>query len=83
MRVIEIRKFDGIGAEVDYDTILLRHIDAARIELYREEEIIKLNIRFDEVFHRCKGNEWDDFKTFLSGNGIPIKTNRWWQFWER
>ena len=83
MRAIEIEKFDGIGAEVDCNTIYLRYADAARIELFRREKIIKFNIRFDEVFHCCRGNEWDDFKLFLAENGIPIKTKRWWKLWGR
>ncbi len=83
MKAIEFNKFDGIGAEVDFETIQKRYSDAARIELFRDDAIIKLNIRFDEVFHKCSDREWDSFKSFLSKSGIKIKINRWWQFWER
>ena len=83
MKAIEIRKYDGIGSEVDYETIINRYLDSARIELFSNEKIIKLNIRFDEVYHRCQSTEWDDFRLFLTNKGINIKVNQWWQFWER
>lgn len=80
MKAIEIRRF---GFEVDYETIIRRSKDSARIELYSQDEIIKLNIRFDEVFHRFSDSEWNDFKRFLEKNNISVKVNCWWPFWER
>lgn len=83
MRAVEYKKWDGIGASVDFATILNRYADSERVELYANERIVKLNIRFDEIYHYCKGTEWDEFRDFLSGKGVPIINNKWWQFWDR
>ena len=83
VKALEFRSFDKVGTEVDYQTIIKRYADSSRIELFSNEKIIKLNIRFDEVFHICKGSEWSDFSTFLNSQNIVICKNKWWQFWDR
>lgn len=83
MKALIMRKFDGIGAEVNYDTVVKRYNDAARIELFKTDKVIKLNIRFDEVFHRCEGEEWESYLSFLQNQRVPIQVNKWWQFWDR
>ena len=83
MRAIEFKKWDGVGAVEDFKTILDRYADSERVELFAKEKIIKLNIRFGEIYHRCSNSEWDEFKEFLSKQEVPIIVNKWWQFWER
>ena len=60
------------------------HIDdCERVELFTNEKIIKLNIRFGELYHICQGSEWDDFFNFLKEKNIKIKINKWYEFWDR
>ena len=83
MRAIEFTKWDEVGAAEDFKTILSRYAESERIELFTNERIIKLNIRFGEIYHRCSKSEWDEFKVFLLNNKIPTIKNKWWQFWDR
>ena len=83
MIAIEFAKWNGVGKETDYQSILKHYQDAERIELFRREKIILLNIRFSELFHRCSDTEWSDFLEFLENKSIPKKLNKWWKFWER
>lgn len=57
--------------------------NSERVELFPHERITFLNIRFGELFHRCSEEEWTDFRSFLSANGVLIESNPWWKFWER
>jgi hypothetical protein len=54
-----------------------------RGELFREGKIIKLNIGFGELFHKCAGDEWNDYRSFLNDYGIRIKVKKWSEFWDR
>lgn len=83
MEAVEFKRFDDIGTEVDFQTIKSRFWDAARIELFSESKIVKLNIRFDEVYHECTESEWKELRKFIESNRVPFRTNRWWQFWDR
>ena len=81
LRAIQFKKFDGAGAEVSFEKVKEHLWDAERVELFSVDKIIKLNIRFGELFHICDDNEWNDYENFLTDNGISIKINKWWEFW--
>lgn len=83
MKAVEFKRFDGVGAEVDFQTLRNRFWDAARIELFRREQIIKLNIRFDEIYHKCNSDEWEEFVALITNNRVKLEINKWWQFWDR
>jgi hypothetical protein len=83
VKALILKHFDGVGGEVDYETIVRRYSDAARMELYSISKIVKLNIRFDELFHRCVDTEWEDYMSFLRKQSVAIHVNRWWQFYDR
>ena len=81
LRAIQFSKFDGAGTEVSIEELKNSLWDSERVELFGVEKIIKLNIRFGELFHRCNDDEWNDYKDFLANNGVDLKVIKWWQFW--
>lgn len=83
LRAIQLKNFDGAGTNVSIEELKNHLWDSERVELFSEEKFIKLNIRFGELFHKCDGDEWTDYRNFLNDNGIQITANKWWQFWNR
>ena len=81
LRAIQFKKFDGAGTEVSLEKLKEHLWSAERVELFSTENIIKLNIRFGELYHICDDQEWNDYKCFLNDNAVSIKINKWWQFW--
>ncbi len=81
LRALQLKKFDGAGAEVEIEDLKKKLWFSERVELFHDEKIIKLNIRFGELFHICKDDEWDDYRNFLKDSGVNIKVKKWWEFW--
>ena len=82
-RAIALRKYHGYGMEASLQMLKENLWTAKRVELFPLDRIAFLDIPFGELFHRCTDDEWTDWSKFLSDNGVPVKTNRWWEFWER
>lgn len=81
LRAVKFKKFDGAGTEVAIEELKKNVWGSERVELFNEGKIIKLNIRFGELFHKCNDDEWNDYHNFLKDNGIKITVKNWWEFW--
>jgi hypothetical protein len=83
IRALELSKYHGYGMEAPL-SMLKEHLwNSERVELFPNDRIAFLNIRFGELFHRCSEQEWIDFRSFLSTNRVPIEVIPWWKFWGR
>jgi len=78
--MLERQKFDDVGIEAPITQIMEFTLSSNRVELFPTERIIKLDIPFSELFHRCTEAEWNDFIGFLSTNGVRHKKT-WWKWW--
>jgi hypothetical protein len=61
LKVKKVNKFDDIGQEVQLDFIkknILKNLNYT-VELSEKEKVIKLNIPFSEIFHKCTAKEWN------------------------
>jgi hypothetical protein len=83
IRALERAKYHGYGMEAPLSMLKENLWNSERVELFSRERIAFLDIRFGELFHRCDEGEWNEFRTFLSTNGIPIEASPWWKFWGR
>lgn len=82
MRAIEFNsRSPSVGREVKFEEIIKRYIDSERIELYKKDSVVLLNIRFDEVFHRCTRVEWAKLVKYLENQRVEFKKCSWWEFW--
>ena len=78
--LVERQQFDDVGMEAPISQILEFALLSKRVELFPNERIVKLDIPFSELFHRCTEAEWNDFMLFLSANGVRQK-KPWWAWW--
>jgi hypothetical protein len=83
LRALQLKKYHGCGMETSLSDLKEHLWDSERVELFPDEKIAFLNIRFGELFHRCNDAEWQDFIDYLGANRIKIRANRWWEFWDR
>ena len=78
--MVERQKFDDVGVEATISQIMEFALSSNRVELFPTERIIKLDIPFSELFHRCTEAEWSDCIAFLNANGVRRK-KPWWVWW--
>ena len=74
LRAYMQRRFDGIGMEVPLAMLKQELWGANRVQVFAEDKIVKLDIRFSELWHKCTDEEWTEFQSFLTEQGIPILT---------
>lgn len=70
---IEFKKFDGVANKNTYSEIINNLFNCGRIDLFPNEKIVKLNIRWGEIYCSCTNQEWEDLYGLLNNNGIHIK----------
>ena len=81
IRALELRKYHGYGMDAPL-SMLKEHLwNSERVELFPNERIAFLNIRFGELVHRCSEEEWVDFRNFLTANNVPVEVVPRWKFW--
>lgn len=83
IRALELARYHGYGMDAPLSMLKENLWNSERVELFPKERIAFLDIRFGELFHRCTPEEWDDFRQFLSANGVRVEVNPWWKFWKR
>jgi len=73
IKVVEFKKFDGFATKASFQEIDEKLFNCDRIDLIPEEKIIKLNIRWSELYCVCTEDEWEDLYKILKERGIKIK----------
>ena len=67
--VVWFEKFDGYGMDVSL-SMIVEHIPAVanklEIHLFEQDRIIKLDVPFSEIYHRCTESEWADILDHLT-----------------
>jgi|TARA_B110000908_G_C9924838_1_gene301302 hypothetical protein len=81
MEAIELKKFSGMANEVSLEFLMENISLTEKIELFTEERIIHLPIRWGELFHKCNEAEWADINSYLIKNSIPLKKKAAWKLW--
>ena len=69
-RVVERKRFDGVGMEAPMPQVHEYLLTAKTIELFPHERIVKLDIPFSELYHRCNEAEWAKLLAYLSAEGL-------------
>lgn len=83
MKIIEFSEFDDVGSEVSIDEINKYLDDCLEIHWFPRRKIIRLNIPFSEIYHRCSDVEWQLLKQKFSNSKYKHVLNKWWMFWRK
>ena len=65
IRAFELKKFDGVANKVTFAEIKQNMFKCGQIDIIPKEKIVKLNIRWGELYCKCSDEEWAE----LHGNG--------------
>jgi hypothetical protein len=82
MKAVEFGRFNRIGNEATLEFVQENINLADRVELFPDERVVYLPVRWGELYHRCSEEEWRNFLGFLARRDISIVKHRWWRFWE-
>lgn len=82
VKAVEFKRFNRIGNEVPLAFVMENLELAPRVDLFPDERVVYLGIRWGELFHRCSGDEWLQLLEYLRGKEIPVTRHRWWKLWE-
>ena len=70
LKAYEFKKFDGYASETNYSQLLDNLDKCSYIVLVPSEKVIKLEIRWAEIFCKCSNEEWEQFYNLLTNKGI-------------
>ena len=68
LRVVRLKNYDGYGMEVHFDMVweqLKLTDNNYDVQLFECDKIIKLDVPFSEIWHRCTDEEWDEVLKFV------------------
>jgi len=83
IEAIERFRDNGVGAEASLSEIISNLKIAERIELFPDNRVVMLDVRFGELRHACDEHEWRQIKQHLEHSGISTRRARWWEFYLR
>ena len=69
-KVRERKRFDGVGMEAPMSQVKDYLLRANAVELFTEDKVVKLDIPFSELYHRCSETEWSDLLAYLAAEGL-------------
>ncbi len=72
IKAFELKRFDGVANEVAFSRIKESMLNCKRIDLIPKDKIVKLNIRWGELYCKCSEEEWLDLYRILDNSGIKI-----------
>ena len=81
LKAVEFKRFNRIGNEATIEFIIENIHMASCIELFNEERIVYLPVRWGKLYHKCDEEEWEKLQGHLVLQNIPIIKNKWWKFW--
>ncbi|MDD5174083.1 MAG: hypothetical protein PHV48_04585 [Candidatus Omnitrophica bacterium] len=73
IKVVEFSKFDGLATKTLFHEIKENLFNCDRVDLIPKEKIIKLNIRWSELYCVCTEEEWIELYKILKEHGVKIK----------
>ena len=80
IEAIERFRDNGAGAEASLSEIISNIKIAERIELFPDNRVVMLDVRFGELRHACDEREWGQIKQHLEHSGISTRRAKWWEF---
>jgi hypothetical protein len=72
IKAVEFKKFDGLATKTSFEDIKQNLFKCKRIDLIPKEKIVKLNIRWSEIYSICTFDEWRELYKILNDNDIVI-----------
>jgi hypothetical protein len=72
LKAVEFKKFDGVANKTSFSEIKNNILNCDRIDLIPKDRIVKLNIRWAELYAICSTEEWNELYKILDDNNIKI-----------
>lgn len=72
IRAVEFIKFDGIANRTTFSEIKTHLFSCEQIDLFPNDLIVRLNIRWGELYCVCTNAEWNELYKMLYDNDIKI-----------
>lgn len=73
IKVFELNKFDKIANKVSFEAIKKNLFNCDRIDLIPKEMVVKLNIRWGELYCVCDKKEWEELYRILNDANVDIR----------